>query len=96
MNELDVKDLAPVVEAAPPTMSDAGMNNNAVKSAIKRHPLSLPKPCSNAVIPKRGSKDLDRVVANMTEATMRGLNWLKSAQDEDGGWGIKTRMTLLT
>jgi hypothetical protein len=43
MNELDVKDLAPVVEAAPPSMSDAGMNNNAMKSALKGIGLSLPK-----------------------------------------------------
>ena len=35
MNELDVKDLAPVVEAAAPSMSDAGMNNDAMKSALK-------------------------------------------------------------
>jgi hypothetical protein len=28
----------------------------------------------------------------MTEAAiMRGLNWLKSVQDEDGGWGDKDK-----
>ena len=32
-NELDVKDLAPVVEAAAPTMSTAEMNNQQMKSA---------------------------------------------------------------
>ena len=49
MNELDVKDLAPVVEAAPPTMSDAGMNNNAMKSALKGIGLSLPKTIATAL-----------------------------------------------
>ena len=34
-NELDVKDLAPVVEAAPPKMAQTSMNNAAMKSALK-------------------------------------------------------------
>ena len=93
MNELDVKDLAPVVEAAPPTMSDAGMNNNAMKSALKGIGLSLPKTMQQRCDPKKrierlrsgGGKDITEA------AIMRGLNWLKSAQDEDGGWGNKDK-----
>ena len=93
MNELDVKDLAPVVEAAPPTMSDAGMNNNAMKSALKGIGLSLPKTMQQRCDPK---KRIERLRSgggkDMTEAAiMRGLNWLKSAQDEDGGWGDKDK-----
>ena len=88
MNELDVKDLAPVVEALP-TMSDAGMNNNAMKSALKGIGLSLPKTMQQRCDPK---KRIERLRSgggkDMTEAAiMRGLNWLKSVQDEDGGWG---------
>ena len=89
MNELDVKDLAPVVEAAPPSMSDAGMNNNAMKSALKGIGLSLPKTMQQRCDPK---KRIERLRSgggkDMTEgAIMRGLNWLKAVQDEDGGWG---------
>ena len=88
MNELDVKDLAPVVEAAPPTMSDAGMNNNAMKSALKGIGLSLPKTMQQRCDPK---KRIERLRSgggkDMTEAAiMRGLNWLKATQDEDGGY----------
>ena len=42
-NDLDVKDLAPVVEAAAPSMSDAGMNNDQMKKAMAGIGLSLPK-----------------------------------------------------
>jgi hypothetical protein len=88
-NELDVKDLAPVVEAAPPQMSQASMNNQAMKSALKGISLSLPKVMQQRCDPKKrverlrsgGGKD-------MTEtAIVRGLNWLKNVQDSDGGWG---------
>ena len=93
MNELDVKDLAPVVEAAPPTMSDAGMNNNAMKSALKGIGLSLPKTMQQRCDPK---KRIERLRSgggkDMTEAAiMKGLNWLKATQDEDGGWGNKDK-----
>ena len=93
MNELDVKDLAPVVEAAAPSMSDAGMNNDAMKSALKGIGLSLPKVMQQRCDPKKriarlrsgGGKD-------MTEAAiMKGLNWLRTVQDEDGGWGKKDK-----
>ena len=89
MNELDVKDLAPVVEAAAPSMADAGMNNDAMKSALKGIGLTLPKTMQQRCDPKKrigrlrqgGGKD-------MTEAAiMKGLNWLKNNQDPDGGWG---------
>jgi len=88
-NELDVKDLAPVVEAAPPQMSQASMNNQAMKSALKGISMSLPKVMQQRCDPKKrverlrsgGGKD-------MTEtAIVRGLNWLKNVQDSDGGWG---------
>ncbi|OUU43631.1 MAG: hypothetical protein CBC16_02550, partial [Verrucomicrobia bacterium TMED56] len=93
MNELDVKDLAPVVEAAPPSMSDAGMNNDAMKSALKGIGLSLPKTMQQRCDPKKrierlrsgGGKDITEA------AIMRGLNWLKAVQDEDGGWGDKDK-----
>ena len=93
MNELDVKDLAPVVEAAPPSMSDAGMNNDAMKSALKGIGLSLPKSMQQRCDPK---KRIERLRSgggkDMTEAAiMRGLNWLKAVQDEDGGWGNKDK-----
>ena len=93
MNELDVKDLAPVVEAAPPSMSDAGMNNDAMKSALKGIGLSLPKTMQQRCDPK---KRIERLRSgggkDMTEAAiMRGLNWLKAVQDEDGGWGNKDK-----
>ena len=51
-NELDVKDLAPVVEAAPPTMSQATMNNQSMKSALKGISLSLPKVMQQRCDPK--------------------------------------------
>ena len=88
-NELDVKDLAPVVEAAPPQMSQASMNNEAMKSALKGIKMSLPKVMQQRCDPKKrverlrsgGGKD-------MTEtAIVKGLNWLKQVQDSDGGWG---------
>ena len=93
MNELDVKDLAPVVEAAAPSMSDAGMNNDAMKSALKGIGLSLPKTMQQRCDPKKrierlrsgGGKDITET------AIMKGLNWLKSVQDEDGGWGKKDK-----
>ena len=93
MNELDVKDLAPVVEAAAPSMSDAGMNNDAMKSALKGIGLSLPKTMQQRCDPKKrierlrsgGGKDITET------AIMKGLNWLKSVQDEDGGWGNKDK-----
>ena len=93
MNELDVKDLAPVVEAAAPSMSDAGMNNDAMKSALKGIGLSLPKTMQQRCDPK---KRIERLRSgggkDMTEgAIMRGLNWLKAVQDEDGGWGNKDK-----
>ena len=88
-NELDVKDLAPVVEASPPQMSQASMNNQAMKSALKGISMSLPKVMQQRCDPKKrverlrsgGGKDMTE------EAIVRGLNWLKNVQDSDGGWG---------
>ena len=61
MNELDVKDLAPVVEGGTPSMSDAGMNNDAMKSALKELVYRFPKLCGKGVIPRRELLDFDRV-----------------------------------
>ncbi len=88
-NELDVKDLAPVVEAAPPQMTQASMNNEAMKSALKGIKMSLPKVMQQRCDPK---KRVERLRSgggrDMTEdAIVKGLNWLKSVQDSDGGWG---------
>ena len=82
-----------MVEAAAPSMSDAGMNNNAMKSALKGIGLSLPKTMQQRCDPK---KRIERLRSgggkDMTEAAiMRGLNWLKATQDEDGGWGNKDK-----
>ena len=43
LNELDVKDLAPVVATDAPSMGDTGLNNDAMKNALKGIGLSLPK-----------------------------------------------------
>ena len=92
-NELDVKDLAPVVNASAPSTSGAGMNNDAMKSALKGIGLSLPKTMQQRCDPKKrvarlrsgGGKD-------MTEAAIiRGLNWLKANQDPEGSWGGKDK-----
>lgn len=92
-NELDVKDLAPVVEASPPSMSDAGMNNLAMKSALKGIGLTLPKTMQQRCDPK---KRIERLRSgggkDMTEAAIiKGLNWLQSTQDPDGGWESKDK-----
>ena len=93
MNSSDASDLAPVVEAAAPSMADAGMNNDAMKSALKGIGLTLPKTMQQRCDPKKrigrlrqgGGKD-------MTEAAiMKGLTWLKNNQDPDGGWGEKDK-----
>ena len=88
-NELDVKDLAPVVEAAPPQMTQASMNNEAMKSALKGISMSLPKVMQQRCQPKERMKKLKEGGGkDMTEfAIVKGLNWLKSVQDSDGGWG---------
>ena len=92
-NELDVKDLAPVVNASAPSTGGAGMNNDAMKSALKGIGLSLPKTMQQRCDPKKrvarlrsgGGKD-------MTEAAIiRGLNWLKDNQDPEGSWGGKDK-----
>ncbi len=90
-NELDVKDLAPVIEAAPPQMTQTTMNNQAMKSALKGVSLSLPKVMQQRCDPK---KRMERLRSgggkpSTEEAIIRGLGWLKEVQDEDGGWGLK-------
>ena len=91
-NELDVKDLAPVVEAAPPTMSQTStMNNQKMKSALKGVSLSLPKVMQQRCDPK---KRMERLRSgggkpSTEEAIIKGLGWLKEVQDKDGGWGLQ-------
>jgi hypothetical protein len=89
-NELDVKDLAPVIEAtAPPMSQSATMNNQKMKSALKGVSLSLPKVMQQRCDPK---KRMERLRSgggkpSTEEAILKGLAWLKEVQDEDGGWG---------
>ncbi len=92
-NELDVKDLAPVVEAAPPTMAQASMNNQAMKSALKGISLSLPKVMQQRCNPKQRIERLKQGGGrDMTEAAIvKGLKWLMSVQDSDGGWGLQDK-----
>ena len=90
-NELDVKDLAPVVEAESPSSSLSSSSNQAMKSAMKGINLSLPKVMQQRCDPK---KRMERLKSGggkeMTEkAIVKGLNWLKEMQDSDGGWGLK-------
>jgi hypothetical protein len=64
-----------------------------MKSALKGIGLSLPKSMQQRCDPK---KRIERLRSgggkDMTEAAiMKGLNWLKSVQDEDGGWGNKDK-----
>ena len=92
-NELDVKDLSPVVNAAAPSTGNVGTNNDAMKSALKGIGLSLPKTMQQRCDPK---KRLARLRSGggkeMTEtAIIRGLDWLKANQDPEGSWGGKDK-----
>lgn len=92
-NELDVKDLAPVVNASAPSTGNVGTNNDAMKSALKGIGLSLPKTMQQRCDPKKrvarlrsgGGKDMTE------QAIIRGLNWLKANQDPEGSWGGKDK-----
>ena len=86
-NELDVKDLAPVVEATPPQMSQASMNNQSMKSALRGISLSLPKVMQQRCDRETGGTSCVRVEARTTRCDCSRMNWLKSVQDSDGGWG---------
>jgi hypothetical protein len=92
-NELDVKDLAPVVEAAAPTMSAAGMNNDKMTKAMAGIGLALPKTMQQRCDPKKRIARLKSGGGKtMTEtAIIKGLNWLKATQSEDGSWGAKDK-----
>ncbi|MDC0547815.1 terpene cyclase/mutase family protein [Opitutales bacterium] len=93
-NELDVKDLAPVVEAAAPTMSDAGaMNNDKMKKAMAGIGLSLPKTMQQRCDPKKRIARLKSGGGKtMTEAAIvKGLKWLQTTQDPEGSWGGKDK-----
>ena len=92
-NELDVKDLSPVVKAAPPSTGNVGTNNDLMQSAMKGIGLSLPKTMQQRCDPK---KRLARLRGGggkeMTEsAIIRGLDWLKANQDPEGSWGGKDK-----
>ena len=92
-NELDVKDLAPVVEAGAPTMSAAGMNNDKMTKAMAGIGLALPKTMQQRCDPKKRIARLKSGGGKtMTEtAIVKGLNWLKATQSEDGSWGAKDK-----
>ena len=92
-NELDVKDLAPVVEAAAPTMSAAGMNNDQMKKSMAGIGLALPKTMQQRCDPKKRIARLKSGGGKtMTEtAIVKGLNWLKTNQDPEGSWGGKDK-----
>ena len=92
-NELDVKDLAPVVEAAAPTMSAASMNNDQMKKSMAGIGLALPKTMQQRCDPKKRIARLKSGGGKtMTEtAIVRGLNWLKTIQDPAGSWGGKDK-----
>ncbi|MDC3335439.1 terpene cyclase/mutase family protein [Opitutales bacterium] len=93
-NELDVKDLAPVVEAAAPTMGDAGaMNNDKMKKAMAGIGLSLLKTMQQRCDPqKRIARLKSGGGKTMTEAAIvKGLKWLQTMQDPDGSWGGKDK-----
>jgi prenyltransferase beta subunit len=92
-NELDVKDLAPVVEAAAPTMSAAGMNNDQMKKAMAGIGLALPKTMQQRCDPqKRIARLKSGGGKTMTEAAIvKGLKWLQTMQDPDGSWGGKDK-----
>ena len=92
-NELDVKDLAPVVEAAAPTMSAASMNNDQMKKSMAGIGLALPKTMQQRCDPKKRIARLKSGGGKtMTEtAIVKGLNWLKTIQDPEGSWGGKDK-----
>jgi hypothetical protein len=89
LNEIDVKDLAAVVDVASPETGEVSMNNDAMKSALAGIGLNLPKTMQNRCDPKKrvarlrsgGGKDITEA------AIIRGLNWLKNTQAADGSWG---------
>ena len=75
-------------------MSDAGMNNNAMKSALKGIGLSLPKTMQQRCDPK---KRIERLRSgggkDMTEAAiMEGLNCSKLLRTKMVAGVIRTRM----
>jgi len=92
-NDLDVKDLAPVVEAAAPTMSGAGMNNDKMKKAMAGIGLTLPKTMQQRCDPKKRIARLKSGGGKtMTEAAIvKGLKWLQTVQDPEGSWGGKDK-----
>ena len=92
-NELDVKDLSPVVNAAAPSTGNVGTNNDAMKSALKGIGLSLPKTMQQRCDPKkRVARLLSGGGKEITEAAIiRGLDWLKANQDPEGSWGGKDK-----
>ncbi|MDA9962459.1 terpene cyclase/mutase family protein [Opitutales bacterium] len=89
LNEIDVKELAAVVDVASPETGEVSMNNDAMKSALKGIGLNLPKTMQNRCDPKKrvarlrsgGGKDITET------AIIRGLTWLKNTQAADGSWG---------
>jgi len=89
LNDLDVKDLAPVIAASAPSAGNTGIDNDAMKNALKGIGLALPKTMQQRCDPKKriarlragGGKDITE------KAIIRGLTWLKNTQGKDGSWG---------
>ena len=92
LNDLDVTDINPVVDTAAPSMGDMGDTGDA-KNALKGLGLALPKPMQARCDPKTR---VSRLIAgggnrNTEDAIIRGLDWLKANQAEDGSWGAKDK-----
>ena len=87
-NEIDVKELALVVDVPPSHIGRVFFRNDAMKSALAGM-NNLPKTMQSRCDPKKrvarlragGGKDFTET------AIIRGLNWLKKTQAADGSWG---------
>ena len=92
MNELDVKDLAPVVEALPDHVG-CRYEQQCHEKCVERHWTVITK---NHAATLRSQKRIERLRSGggktWRSGNHEGLNWLKATQDEDGGWVIRTRM----
>jgi hypothetical protein len=74
-------------------MSAAGMNNDKMTKAMAGIGLALPKTMQQRCDPKKRIARLKSGGGKtMTEtAIVKGLNWLKATQSEDGSWGAKDK-----
>jgi hypothetical protein len=74
-------------------MSAAAMNNDKMKKAMAGIGLALPKTMQQRCDPqKRIARLKSGGGKTMTEAAIvKGLNWLKTMQSEDGSWGANDK-----